>query len=145
MAIFSGAGGMIDVEPTWPAGSPEARLGVNPRTGMAVIAIDRASIPPDLLAYVDEFDARLSLEQRAMARQRRVDAEKAAEVAACQTAAETLQTTKEVPAGWLVVRHADTAAGCSLGHDLDGGFRLIRGSDVETIAAFGWRPAAWPA
>jgi hypothetical protein len=138
------AGGSIEMETPWPAGSVESRLGVNRQTGTAAIAPWR-DIPADLLPYVDEYNASLNLSQRQEARKKRSAAERAAGQAALQDAIEQALASGTVPDGFAVVDHRDRNTAISVGASFGAGFLMIRSTDLEAVASVGFRVAPWPA
>jgi hypothetical protein len=122
-------------------GSIEARLGVNPATGVGVFNKD--FVPAELHKYLPEFDARVTRGEREAARARRVADERAAEIDAKEQAIATLKSTGHPPDGF-VVAHSATGASTTIGVSFDDGFVMLRAVDFETAASFGFRRANWP-
>jgi hypothetical protein len=136
---------VIPMEPPWPEGSVEQRLGVNRQRGVAFFTPNSLErLAPDLLRFVPEFDGRLPPQERARARTQREAEDRAAEVKAKQEAIAVLRDTKAIPAGFAVVQHPERTTGCSLGVGFGDGFLMIRASALETASTFGFRVAPYP-
>jgi len=132
-------------DPSFPPGSVEAQLGVNRRSGVAVLTPQRiAMLPPEVQRFAPEYDAAASPAQRAEARTRRLSEDRAVEAQAAAAAVAALHETKQPPVGWVIV-HGPSGASVSVGANLGNDFRLVRQNDADILRSHGWGPAAWPA
>ena len=121
------------------AGSSYERFNIDPQTGIQRYQPGSAQYA---VGYLAELDPRLTPDQRSAARSARLESE----AASFQAAVDATVATGQAPEGWTVVQHAsDPKASTSAGRPLPGGkgHLLVKTSEVETVASFGFRPVRY--